>query len=108
MKTATTRMSRSAWGLGGGQDVDWRRHGLCAAPDSDPEDWATTSGGYVSRRNHNALELCRTCPVRAPCLDYYQRLTPRERVGVIGGGVRWDHKGRPKPTNQTERKHPWP
>lgn len=78
-------MSRSAWDLDTGRDVDWRIRGACAVPAADPDLWSSTSPVGQGR----AVWLCRNaCPVRAQCLAWAE--SNRQLIGeTVTGGVLW-------------------
>jgi WhiB family transcriptional regulator, redox-sensing transcriptional regulator len=58
-------------------DLDWRDRALCAQ--TDPEAFFPERGGSV----REAKRVCRSCEVRAECLEY--ALENDERFGVYGG-----------------------
>ena len=58
-------------------DLDWRDRALCAQ--TDPEAFFPERGGST----REAKRVCRSCEVRAECLDY--ALANDERFGVYGG-----------------------
>lgn len=57
--------------------VSWQDRGLCAQ--TDPEAFFPEKGGSA----RPAKEVCRSCEVRAECLEY--ALVHDERFGVWGG-----------------------
>lgn len=58
-------------------DLDWQDAALCAQ--SDPEAWFPEKGGST----REAKRVCRSCPVRAECLEY--AFENGERFGIWGG-----------------------
>lgn len=65
----------------------WRAEGACASAD-DPTIWfagADEPGktAETARRQREAVEVCRGCPVLDECLDY--ALGANERFGIWGG-----------------------
>lgn len=58
-------------------DLDWRDRALCAQ--TDPEAFFPERGGSV----REVKRVCRSCEVRAECLEY--ALENDERFGVYGG-----------------------
>jgi WhiB family redox-sensing transcriptional regulator len=67
-------------GIGAGPDSDassWQDRALCAQ--TDPEAFFPEKGGST----REAKKVCRTCEVRAECLEY--ALEHDERFGIWGG-----------------------
>ena len=64
---------------------DWQLKAACRGPHSEvffpPESFERKADKVV--REAQAKEICRTCPVRTPCLDY--ALSIREGNGIWGG-----------------------
>ncbi|WP_374462010.1 WhiB family transcriptional regulator [Microtetraspora sp. AC03309] len=60
-----------------GDDLDWQESALCAQ--TDPEMWFPEKGAS----NADAKRVCRSCEVRAECLEY--ALANEEPYGVWGG-----------------------
>lgn len=58
---------------------DWAARGACVTH-PDPDLWFDHEGGSLER---NAIAICGTCPVKAPCLDY--ALSDPGLSGVWGG-----------------------
>ena len=58
-------------------DKDWRDDALCA--ETDPESFFPEKGGSTVA----AKRVCRSCEVRAECLEY--ALEHDERFGIWGG-----------------------
>ncbi|MDR2380700.1 MAG: WhiB family transcriptional regulator [Bifidobacteriaceae bacterium] len=65
--------------LGGDEDasVPWQAQALCAQ--TDPEAFFPEKGGST----REAKRICRSCEVRAECLEY--ALANDERFGIWGG-----------------------
>jgi WhiB family redox-sensing transcriptional regulator len=62
---------------------DWRNQALCR--NHDAEWWFPTGGAHTymyAAQAERALAICRTCPVRQPCLEYALACLPH---GVAGG-----------------------
>lgn len=57
--------------------ADWRDFALCA--ETDPESFFPEKGGST----RDAKRTCRSCEVRAECLEY--ALETDERFGIYGG-----------------------
>lgn len=57
------------------RDLPDLHRGLCVGH-PDPEIW------FDPHREHRAKQICRTCPVRRPCLAY---ALDHEKYGVWGG-----------------------
>lgn len=72
-------------------DGEWRLQAACRGRSLA---WWLPDTGGVSRDNQRALDLCRGCPVRVECRDYYRAADPAPS-SIIAGGWRWDVKGRP-------------
>lgn len=58
-------------------DESWKSHASCA--EVDPDLWFPEKGGSVKE----AKAICRSCLVRAECLDY--ALETQQRFGVWAG-----------------------
>lgn len=56
---------------------EWMAAGICAQ--TDPDAFFPEKGGST----REAKAICRSCPVRAACLDY--ALEHEERYGIWGG-----------------------
>ena len=68
------------FGIGGEDDageLSWQDRALCAQ--TDPEAFFPEKGGST----REAKRVCRSCEVRAECLDY--ALEHDERFGIWGG-----------------------
>jgi WhiB family redox-sensing transcriptional regulator len=59
------------------EDLTWRDQGLCAQ--TDPDAFFPEKGGST----REAKRVCRSCGVRAECLEY--ALEHDERFGIWGG-----------------------
>jgi hypothetical protein len=62
---------------------DWRDQALCR--NRNPEWWFPTGDAHTyqyAAQAERALAICRTCPVRQPCLEYALARLPH---GVAGG-----------------------
>jgi WhiB family transcriptional regulator, redox-sensing transcriptional regulator len=60
-----------------GEDLGWQERALCAQ--TDPEAFFPEKGGST----REAKKVCRSCEVRAECLEY--ALEHDERFGIWGG-----------------------
>lgn len=60
-----------------GAELDWVSGALC--PQTDPESFYPEKGGST----REAKRVCRSCPVREPCLQF--ALDHDERFGIWGG-----------------------
>jgi WhiB family redox-sensing transcriptional regulator len=73
-----TKMEHELYLLEGeGEDAGWQERGLCAQ--TDPEAFFPEKGGST----REAKRVCRSCEVKAECLDY--ALESDERFGIWGG-----------------------
>jgi len=59
----------------------WMDDATCAKA-GDPNSWFPPPG-QVSAESQAAVEVCRTCPVRLPCLEF--AIDNNERHGIWGG-----------------------
>lgn len=59
------------------EDLRWQEHALCAQ--TDPEAFFPEKGGST----REAKRVCRSCEVRAECLEY--AIENDERFGIWGG-----------------------
>jgi WhiB family redox-sensing transcriptional regulator len=66
-----------AIGVDDTEGLDWQDRALCAQ--TDPEAFFPEKGGST----REAKKVCRTCEVRAECLEY--ALEHDERFGIWGG-----------------------
>jgi len=66
----------------GPEDTDWRDQAACRDVDPDLFFPVSTSGASV-RQIEEAKQVCRTCPVCGPCLQW--ALERGENAGVWGG-----------------------
>lgn len=64
-------------GADDGEEVGWQDRALCAQ--TDPEAFFPEKGGST----REAKRVCRSCEVRAECLEY--ALEHDERFGIWGG-----------------------
>ncbi len=66
-------------------DETWQRHAVCRGPESILFYPPARPEARPDReaREARAKAMCRTCPVRAPCLEYALRI--REPHGIWGG-----------------------
>jgi hypothetical protein len=64
-----SKLTRSAYGLDAGADIDWRLRGGCASGQWDWDWWTDRSVGWQRRRW--AIWVCdNECPVRPECLQW--------------------------------------
>jgi WhiB family redox-sensing transcriptional regulator len=64
------------------EDSEWRQHAACR--ESDPDLFFPVGSTGPSLNDISAAKaVCRSCPVRAQCLDY--ALRTNQGVGVWGG-----------------------
>ena len=79
MTDALVTIVHDAFGIGadGAAEPDWQDRALCAQ--TDPEAFFPEKGGST----REAKRVCRSCEVRAECLEY--ALEHDERFGIWGG-----------------------
>ncbi len=70
-------MSRVLIPVPSARDLGWQERALCAQ--TDPEAFFPEKGGST----REAKQVCRSCEVRAECLEY--ALENDERFGIWGG-----------------------
>jgi WhiB family redox-sensing transcriptional regulator len=75
------------------RDMAWADRGLCA--EVDPDEWFPDKGESSLR----AKAICRSCPVRAECLEY--ALDHQIEHGIWGGLVR-DERRRLRPPGRRD------
>src|SRR5262245_27051991 len=87
MSRVTAKTVRSSYGLEVDRD-EWRDYAACSLKTAE---WFEVLSNHhcgfrLSVANHAALELCRTCPVKQPCLDY-ESAQPDTRARIAGGQI---------------------
>jgi WhiB family transcriptional regulator, redox-sensing transcriptional regulator len=75
--TPSTPVLAAAASENPGEDLGWQDRALCAQ--TDPEAFFPEKGGST----REAKKVCRSCEVRAECLEY--ALEHDERFGIWGG-----------------------
>lgn len=71
MKTGTSKMSRTAWGLDTLPDDEWRTRASCTPETAQLFEVFGRKGASVHRlsiANQQAVDICRRCPVKKECL----------------------------------------
>jgi WhiB family transcriptional regulator, redox-sensing transcriptional regulator len=78
------------------EDLGWQDYALCA--ETDPESFFPEKGGST----REAKQVCRSCEVRAECLEY--ALEHQERWGIWGGFSERERRrlSRERQTSQAE------
>lgn len=67
-------------------DLEWQAKAACRGPHSSvfyPPDEKSERKDEKRAREARAKEICRTCPVKAPCLEF--AISIRETNGIWGG-----------------------
>jgi protein-arginine kinase activator protein McsA len=72
------KLSRSAWGLTGDSDLDWRQRGSCHESSLHPDSWT----GDNAEASRAAAWVCEVCPVKKDCYDWAVKAGA---IGIYGG-----------------------